>query len=343
MSVNDFAADVNILVSVVMSVRNEGEFIRQAIDSVLNQTMADFELLIVDDASVDDTPEILKSYTDPRIKVYYNKTVKGIPTNCNFLMKMAKGKYIARFDGDDICRPDRLEKEISILEERQDIYLVCSNIRTFGELEEVRKTECDFEKLKTKLILRNPIAQSTVMFRNDKTYYYDEWYSKSQDYELWSQMMFDNKIFYVIDEELVYYRIHTKQISRIKDGEEDIFTKRILAENLSRICGNQPREIVANYARVIRREKNLSMQAYFDACDMLKKIYKCSRHNQLFDNYFLKKTVKEELIETVILCGKTHGLWSVIIAIKYASMIRYDIFIRRIWTFLKGILKTNSR
>src|SRR6185312_9442504 len=113
-------------ITVLMPAYNAGKYIREAVQSVLRQTYRDFELLIVNDGSTDDTLEIALSFTDPRV-VVVNKEHKGIAAALNTGLKLATAPFIARFDADDICMPTRLETQFNFLQDHPDYVLVGSD------------------------------------------------------------------------------------------------------------------------------------------------------------------------------------------------------------------------
>jgi len=106
---------VNLPVTVLMPAYNAADYIREAIDSVLKQTFRDFELLIINDGSRDETEAIIRSYTDPRIRLYSQEN-RGVTGALNYGLQLARGKYIARFDADDICYPERLQIQYDYME-----------------------------------------------------------------------------------------------------------------------------------------------------------------------------------------------------------------------------------
>jgi len=105
-------------VSVLMSVYNEGLWLDQSLDSILRQTYTDLELIVTDDGSSDDTPLILHRYADrdPRIRMTRHPTPKGLAASLNEQIGLARGRYIARMDGDDIAHFDRLDKQVAFLD-----------------------------------------------------------------------------------------------------------------------------------------------------------------------------------------------------------------------------------
>ena len=112
------------LVSIILPVYNCEKYIRKTIDSVFNQTYSNFELLVIDDGSTDTTLKIVQSFIDNRIQVIQFDKNKGLIEVLNHGIKIAKGKYIARLDGDDICLPTRLEKQVNWLEKNQKTAVV---------------------------------------------------------------------------------------------------------------------------------------------------------------------------------------------------------------------------
>jgi glycosyltransferase involved in cell wall biosynthesis len=110
-------------VSVVMSVYNNESYIREAVESVLNQSFKDFEFIIINDGSTDRTREILTSYTDERIRLFDQEN-RGLTISLNRGLSLAKGSYIARMDGDDISDPERFAEEVRFLEQNEKIGLI---------------------------------------------------------------------------------------------------------------------------------------------------------------------------------------------------------------------------
>lgn len=115
------STDINPKVSVIMPVYNGKRFLREAIDSILNQTFTDFEFIIINDGSTDRTQEIIDSYNDARLVVIKNQQNIGLPGSLNKGLEIARGEYITRMDADDISTPDRLAKQVKFLDEYKHI------------------------------------------------------------------------------------------------------------------------------------------------------------------------------------------------------------------------------
>lgn len=119
-----------------MPTYNKGPFLQEAIDSIVAQTFADWELLIVDDGSTDETKQILSRCDDPRIRVFTTSTNVGRSRARNIALARARGRYIAIFDSDDLSRPSRLEKQVAFLDAHPEIAVVSGYIRAFSGAEE---------------------------------------------------------------------------------------------------------------------------------------------------------------------------------------------------------------
>ena len=121
-------------VSVLMPVYNvKEEYLRESIESILNQTFTDFEFIILDDCSSNNVEEIVKSYGDDRIRFYRNSENLGIAKSRNKLMDLARGEYSALMDNDDISHPERLKKQVDFLDNNPDISILSTAYETFPE------------------------------------------------------------------------------------------------------------------------------------------------------------------------------------------------------------------
>src|SRR5208337_1568211 len=156
-------------VSVVMAAYNAEKYLRQAVDSILSQTLADFELIVVDDASIDATRAVLESYSDPRIRALYNPSNLGQCVSRNKALAAARGKYIAILDADDIALPTRLEKQAEWLDRHPEIGLLGSYAVTIDEQgkEHARwdYSPTDDAAIKWALLFTNVFIHSSVMMR----------------------------------------------------------------------------------------------------------------------------------------------------------------------------------
>lgn len=203
-----------MLISVIMAVYNDEKYIKEAIDSVLAQTHQEFELIIIDDGSTDSTLQIIQSYRDERILLLRNEGNKGLPYSLNRGLEAAKGKYIARMDGDDICHPRRLERQLAYMDSHHNITICGSNRMLFGNGKciECRCPETS-EELKVRMLFGTPIAHPSWFIRKsdfDKYHFrYNESFRRSQDYELFYRVMQKCQAA-CVQEPLLKYRVVSK-------------------------------------------------------------------------------------------------------------------------------------
>ncbi|MFL1012241.1 glycosyltransferase family 2 protein [Flavisericum labens] len=205
------------LVSVVMAAYNASSYIQEAIDSIINQTHSNWELIIVDDGSTDETANIIAKNIsqDKRIKSFYQENAKQSKAR-NLGIFHAKGKYIAVLDSDDISLPERLAKQVMFLEANQD-YILCGS--WFGILDSDRIIKCPEhdEVIKVVLLNGNCIAHSSVMIRKDALGFfpviYDSSKEPSEDYDLYVRLVKYGKL-YNLQEVLMLYRTHNNQLSK---------------------------------------------------------------------------------------------------------------------------------
>jgi glycosyltransferase involved in cell wall biosynthesis/GT2 family glycosyltransferase len=182
-------------VSVVMAVFNGERHLREAIDSVLGQTLGDFELIIVDDGSTDGTRAIIESYDDPRVRRLDNDWNIGLSRSLNRGVAAARGRYIARLDADDVSEPTRLEQQVYFLRSHPDVSIVgCrySIIDDAGQIVGHRPVPCDDIDIRWMLDFCNPFAHSAVMMRRQALERepgpYDESLVYAMDYDLWTRL-----------------------------------------------------------------------------------------------------------------------------------------------------------
>src|SRR3989344_1627663 len=170
------------VISVIMSAYNAEKYVGESIESIINQTFKNWELIIFEDGSIDNTKEIITKYSkkDSRIKAFFNKKnigYIGFIKNLNNGIKLSKGKYIARMDADDICMVDRLEKQYYLLEKNPSLFLVGSGAKIINEKGNVTGR---FNPLSNSFLvflalhIKNCIYHPTIMFRNEKLIWYRE-------------------------------------------------------------------------------------------------------------------------------------------------------------------------
>ena len=202
-------------ISVLMAVYNCDKYLREAIDSILNQTWSDFEFIIVDDGSTDNSLQILKEYADPRIKVITYEENWGVAHARNVGLEHCASEFVALMDADDVALPGRLKLQYEYLTEHGEIdgvYAKCRYMGMDGKLLEMEypKAYFNYKYLKAVMIFENTISNTTAMFRRKivEKYHlkYDETCKIGEDYRFWVEYLKYGKIV-GIDKVLCYYRI----------------------------------------------------------------------------------------------------------------------------------------
>jgi glycosyltransferase involved in cell wall biosynthesis len=218
----------SVRLTVLMSVYNGQQYLGQAIESILNQTFRDFEFLIIDDGSTDQSASIVQKFADldPRIRVIQQAQNIGLTKALNLGIREAAGEYIARQDCDDISYPDRLQKALTALDAHPNLAFVTSSFhlidaegRTSGTLTH----DQDADLNRWNMLFSNAIsAHSAVTFRKNlvlKVGGYDESLRYAQDYDLWLRLMEDHEI-YSYPEPLAALRYHAANLSNRKKAEQ---------------------------------------------------------------------------------------------------------------------------
>ena len=184
------------LVSVIIGTYNGEKYLDLAIESLLNQTFRDFELIVIDDCSTDDTLKVLEEIKDGRMRVIRNHRNLGIPGTLNKAIDLAIGKYIAFMDHDDVSLPDRLHLQSQFLDGHPEVAMVGSSCRFIDDSGNVVKdvqAKCDDATLRWRLLWYNPFIQTTLMVRRSVLaeiggYSCDPMYKFSEDFEMMSRL-----------------------------------------------------------------------------------------------------------------------------------------------------------
>lgn len=235
------------MISVVMSVYNGAPFLSEAIESILNQTIEDFEFLIIDDASTDDSLNLIQSFKDPRIRVIQNSENLGLTRSLNKGLKAAQGKYIARMDADDISFSVRFEKQLDVFKNDSDVILCGTGCQIFGNEERIERVPSDSKEIKCRLLFGNVFVHSSVMLQkasfSEKQFFYDENFNFVEDYDLWTRISFEGKMVN-ISEPLIYYRNHDAQ----KTAEYNNLRRDKVKKEIVQILSHQLKRIKLNFS-----------------------------------------------------------------------------------------------
>lgn len=203
------------------------EYVSCAIQSILDQSLRNFEFLIMDDSSNEDTIEAIDSFKDRRICVLRKESKMGFVPALNVGLDAAKGKYIARMDGDDIAKPDRLKKQVQYLCRHKDVSVLGGQleiINKHGEVTGFRKYPTNGLPLYFYTTMRNPVPHPSVMMRRkiiDEGYRYNEEQHNAEDLDLWLRLINSGHKFANLPVTTLQYRVDDDFIEkRLENGSK---------------------------------------------------------------------------------------------------------------------------
>jgi len=232
-------------ISVIMSVFNGEKYLREAIDSILSQTFTDFEFIIVNDGSTDNSLSIIKGYSDRRIRLIDNEQNIGLTKSLNKVIKQARGEYIARQDADDISLPNRFEEQVRHFDQHPEVALLGTSAYRIDEQGRITGRVKVKEKPGEDLLKRNQFNHGSTMFKRQvviRLAGYNELFKYCQDYELWLRIA---KYYEVRNLPQILYklRFHQENIRSLKAEESVLYhllAIRMIRDNLD----NQLRQLI---------------------------------------------------------------------------------------------------
>lgn len=227
------------LISVIMPVYNAEEFIEEAIESILYQSFGDFEFIIVNDGSTDESDRIIRKYADMDSRIQYIvKENGGVAAALNEGLEKANGKYVARMDADDVSYPERFEVMYEYMETHTDIDICGSWALENGK--KPLKKPIDDADIRLSMVIYSPFIHPTVFFRRDflekNNIRYS--YTCAEDYDLWircSQIAY----FGNVDKYLYMYRVHKNNVSGKNNADKFMFDDLRIKNEYSRIYGSE--------------------------------------------------------------------------------------------------------
>jgi glycosyltransferase involved in cell wall biosynthesis len=230
------------LVSVLLAAHNDATFLAEAVESVLRQTMADLELLVIDDASTDRTPALLSAVSDPRLRVLRNESRLGLASSLNLAIGEARSRYLARLDADDVALPGRLERQLERIAERDHPAILGSavlDIDEKGEPSTLHRNPAGPLGIRWHALFGSPFFHPTVLIDRERLrrscLRYDPSYLESEDYDLWTRLLgnFDAAN---LREPLVLKRVHSGQASVRRRQLQSSFQRQVALREIARIA-----------------------------------------------------------------------------------------------------------
>ena len=296
-------------ISVLMTVYNGGIYVKNAYDSIMSQDFINFEFIIIDDGSTDNSLDFLEDTLDERVKLHRIEN-SGLVSALNYGLKQCKGKYIARMDADDISHPSRLGIQKDFLDHNINVDIICSNVNIIDEqgiiVSEQIQTWKNRSHLLKGLLMEvdfKPIIHPSVMVRKN-VYDFLNGYRNlkyAEDRDLWLRASHNFKI-YRIQEKLLNYRIHSKGISREKVFEQmasSVMTTvnfRVKKSINIDIYENNFSLFLEKYSEILRYIEDDVSETYLNFIN-LRKLFKEKKFFPFFMLYFKFFFKKREFIK----------------------------------------------
>lgn len=283
-------------ISVVLSVYNDADYVGVAIESVLAQTFIDFEFIIIDDASTDESLSIVRGFADERIRIVENEENLGLTKSLNKGISLAQGKYIARMDSDDISLPMRFEKQVAFLNAHPDVGVCGGWIELIGDQAGVvweYPTEHDI--IVANMLFENQLAHASVMMRREilEETAYDEAFARSQDYDLWVRLVTGGVKLANLSEILLQYRLHSGQVGVQHGGEQILLADRVRLRQLQNLGLTHTKYELLLHQKLSTYQFEQSGAFLKDAADWLEKIERANCDVNYFEQAALQRVLGE--------------------------------------------------
>ncbi len=290
------------LVSVIMPVYNGRAYLREAIESILNQTYANFEFLILNDGSTDNSLAIIQSFEDKRILCFDDKENRGAYPRLNQGIQAAKGQYIAIMDADDISLPKRLERQVAYLEKQPEVALLGTQVKLLIEPQKSllppKRQAIQHDHIIAYQLFYCPFVHPSVMIRASvaKQNPYPTASKITQDFHLWTQLLPKYEAAN-LNETLLHYRRHqTNQSSNHTTTLANL--KNIFSVQFTRL--NIPFTAADMETHLLISDSNpalLSLQQFKNIKQWLHKLDRFNQQHQRYDNRYFSKLLKMVYLE----------------------------------------------
>lgn len=287
----------NPRVTVLMPVYNGGKYLREAFESILNQTFTDFEFLVINDGSTDASAEIIESYADTRIRFVQNDANLGLIATLNKGLDLARGEYIARMDQDDISLPERLAKQVAFMESHPEVGVCGTWLMVSSEKKNyIQKYSIYSEEIKCSMLYYCGVAHPSVIIRKNiilqNHLYYDENYANAEDYELWVRF-FNHAQFANLPEALLRYHICSTQMSSVYEKEQKRTASRVREKQL-RSLGIEPDEDELNIHESLANYNFQRTEQYIEKVSAwLLKVKEANNHTRQYAEPLFSSQLKQ--------------------------------------------------
>lgn len=325
--------------SVIMSIFNGEKYLLESMTSVLGQSFSNFEFIIIDDGSTDQSADIVKKFEDPRIRFFSNKKNCGLPYSLNRGIKHAKGQYLFRMDQDDISFPERFKTQIAFMENYKDIDICGTAVYSEKNGKKlVSSPLTNPEEIKATLLFRNVLAHPSVIMRKSSlvkhNLFYDPKLKNAEDYDLWTRSFRQLKMTN-ISTPLIFYRKHESQMINMSNLRPTVAVSR--TKFLANFIPNPSKSEQEIHTRISTGELHVSWQEVNTAEKWLERLVLANKKRGLVDNQAMMNVISSQWLT---ICLKSSKLGSEIITKylhsslapkslhkwKYTALLTYKVF-----------------
>ncbi len=315
--------------SIIMPAYNVGQYIAQAIQSVLDQTYEDFELIIINDGSTDNTKTVITSFNDSRIKYFENEKNSGIVFSRNRGLKLAKGEYIGMLDADDVAHSEKFKKQIAFLEQNKDFGMLGSWANFIDE-EGVRlagswKLKAPPEMIPSIMLFKNYFLQSAVIYRKEciSQFSFREGFDILEDYLIWLEIINKYKA-WNLQEYLIDYRVHDGGVTKMHQQKKLEKEKKVFQIQFNHLGIDATAQEMELHL-LIRDDKPISKIETLKSIEKwLLKIQEKNNELKIYDQKILGKVIFNRWLKV---CEKAKGLHFRMLYQLFASEL-FSIFIK---------------
>lgn len=222
-----------------MPVYNGAAFVKQAIESILQQSFRSFEFIVINDGSTDSTGDVLSTFNDPRLKIITNSKNLGLIASLNIGLQLAETDLIARMDADDIAHPNRLEMQVNAFTQHKNLVLCCSNYITLrANKRRIKRSKINHNSLKAQLVFSSSISHPTVMMKNPLRFFnirYDALFPHCEDYRMWCELAGKGD-FLLLEQALLEYKEHQQQVT-VNNRSEQLSVSNLIRREFASAIG----------------------------------------------------------------------------------------------------------
>lgn len=287
-------------VTVLMPTYNVALYVREAIESVLRQTYRDFELLVIDDCSTDETVSVVQGIDDPRIRIVRNEKNVGLAENLNRGLSHITTEYAARMDGDDIAEPFWLEREVAVLDSHPEIGICSGGFERFGTMKSLVRFPERHEDCMANMLFECSVIVPTFrmsLYRDHGLRYSTDAFP-AEDYRFWADCLRVTKI-YNIQETLFHYRMHPTQICSSRREEQHSKVAQVRRYMLEWLSDEFTEEEKKYYTGPFMSPQIASRQDLRERQAFCRKMIEKNRSKGHFDEAALQKRLNKHLTLTL--------------------------------------------